>query len=70
MIFWKLYFTIDREHAVAYGESYFGLGNGTILFGYLFCNGNELDLIHCGHRLSATNCAHNDDAGVRCSKIT
>lgn len=55
---------------VPYGESYFGLGNATILFGYLNCNGLELDLIHCGHRLSATNCAHNEDAGVRCSKKT
>lgn len=69
--FWKLHcFTNDRHNAVPYGESYFGQGIGKILFGQLSCNGYEMDLIHCSHSLSASKCAHNEDAGVRCSKKT
>lgn len=58
-----------RHYALAYGKSYFGAGTGTIAFGKLECTGFELDLIHCPHNLSST-CNHNEDAGVRCSKIT
>lgn len=67
MIFFYCYKN-NREHALAYGEAYFGVGSGYSLFPTLNCNGTELDLIHCQHSQTYSNCGHGEDAGVRCRK--
>lgn len=54
------------EHALPYGEAYFGVGSGYTLFPTLNCSGTELDLIHCQHGQIYSSCDHSEDAGVRC----
>ena len=47
----------------------FGQGSGSIWLDSVTCTGNESALANCGHLgVNVTrSCAHNKDAGVRCS---
>ena len=45
----------------------FGQGTGPIHLDNLFCNSTESRLINCQHNgISVHNCAHSEDAGLRC----
>lgn len=68
LIFFFHLHKINREHALPYGEAYFGVGSGYTLFPTLNCSGTELDLIHCQHGQIYSSCDHSEDAGVRCRK--
>ena len=50
--------------ALAFTNAYFGQGNGNNQLGSFLCNGTESDLLQCLH--STMECAHSNDAGVRC----
>ena len=54
---------------MAIGLADFGQGSGPIWLDSVTCTGNELTLANCGHLgVNVTrSCAHNEDAGVRCS---
>ena len=56
--------------ATAYSNSYFGGGTGGIYLDDLSCTWSESRLIDCGHSgIGVHNCAHTDDAGVRCKRM-
>ena len=47
----------------------FPAGTGAIHLDDLHCSGNEFRLIDCPHSgVGVHNCAHGDDAGVRCAR--
>ena len=53
--------------ATAFGEAYFGEGNGLIWLDNVICSGTESDLLSCSHNgLGVHNCDHSEDAGVKC----
>jgi len=54
---------------IAIGSARFGQGSGSIWLDNVMCTGNESTLVSCGHLgVGVTrNCAHFEDAGVRCS---
>ena len=54
--------------ARALSNAYFGAGSGSILMDEVACNGFETRLVSCTH-ISSHNCAHAEDASVRCSRI-
>ena len=56
----------------AVGSAEFGEGSGPIQLDDLpDCVGNETTLIHCSARpIKEHNCAHSEDAGVRCNPQT
>ena len=55
----------------AVGSAKFGEGNGPIQLDDLNCVGDETALIYCSARpIKQHNCAHSDDAGVRCNPQT
>ena len=60
----------DAEASVQSGV--FGQGTGPILLDDVICRGNESSLFSCSHKAVGThNCAHTEDAGVRCrSRVT
>ena len=57
----------SADNAIAFGNGYFGQGNGTIWLDDVQCEGHENFLFQC---LSAEfgdhNCAHFEDVGARC----
>ena len=56
------------QGALAYGNAYFGAGNGSIFLNYVDCTGNENSLLHCGSsKIGSNNCGHSQDAGVHCA---
>jgi len=54
-------------NAIAFGNGYFGQGNGTIWLDDVQCNGDESTLFQCpAAPFGDHNCAHFEDVGVRC----
>ena len=49
----------------AFSQAHFGEGEGAILLDNVDCNGSERDLLDCTS--IEHNCAHSEDAGVRCA---
>ena len=55
----------------AVGGAEFGEGSGPIQLDDLNCVGNETALIHCSaSAINEHNCAHSEDAGVKCNPQT
>ena len=53
--------------AIPFTDAFFGEGTGLIWLDDVTCAGNEPDLFSCPARdLNQHNCAHSEDAGVRC----
>ena len=54
-------------NAIAFGNGYFGQGNGTIWLDDIQCDGHENTLFQCpAAPFGDHNCAHFEDVGVRC----
>lgn len=54
--------------ALAISFAAFGQGTGQIVLDNVNCGGQELRLIDCpANALTVHNCAHSEDASVRCS---
>ncbi len=54
--------------AIAISRARFGQGTGPIVLDNVNCVGSELRLDHCpANPIGVHNCAHSEDAGVRCS---
>ena len=57
---------------VTYGSSTFGQGSGPIMFGYMYCNGNEDSLIDCNgivFNVPSSPCSnHYYDLGLQCER--
>ena len=56
---------LRKTGAQAVSAAFFGQGTGPILLDELGCFGNESSLLDCS-AMTQHNCAHNEDAGVRC----
>ena len=55
------------EGATAIDQAFFGEGSDPILLDNVDCVGTESRLADCpANTIGAHNCAHNEDAGVRC----
>ena len=52
--------------AVAFSNSHFGAGTGSIFLSSVGCSGTENGLLMCSHNTSTSGCSHSDDAGLRC----
>lgn len=51
----------------AYGQAFFGEGEGMILLDDVACTGMETDIVQCAHSYwMDTNCLSSEDAGVVC----
>ena len=59
---------ILHRNSTAFGSAHFGQGSGNILLDDMACIGNEADISQCGNRggWGSHNCAHTEDAGVKC----
>ena len=63
--------TIRTIGAVAVPRAGFGQGTGAILLDNVQCVGTEASLISCqSNGIGNHNCAHSEDAGVRCLPAT
>ena len=57
----------SADNAIAFGNGYFGQGNGTIWLDDVQCVGTESYLYQCpAAELGDHNCAHFEDVGIRC----
>ena len=57
--------------AVAFSNAAFGEGTGPILLDNVACIGTETRLADCSHNgIGNDNCAHSEDASVRCQATT
>ena len=57
----------SADNALAFGNGYFGQGNGTIWLDDVQCVGTESYLYQCpAAELGDHNCAHFEDVGIRC----
>ena len=57
----------SADNAIAFGNGYFGQGNGTIWLDDVQCEGHENYLFQCpAAEFGDHNCAHFEDVGVRC----
>ena len=64
----KVHFLTD---AVALPRATFGQGTGNILLDDVVCVGTEATLASCpANPIGTHNCAHSEDAGVRCQPAT
>ena len=53
----------------AFGNAYFGEGNGTIFLDDVQCSPNTASILQCpSNPIGTHNCTHSDDAGVRCER--
>ena len=51
----------------AFSGAYFGSGTGPIFLDDVHCNSSVTRLLQCtSNPIASHNCAHSDDAGVRC----
>ena len=65
-----LIYTLLYIGAVALSRATFGQGSGQIWLDNVACTGSEARLIDCpANPIGTHNCAHSEDAGVRCSTI-
>ena len=54
---------------VIYGSSTYGQGNGPIMFGYMYCNGNEDSIFDCSVFGVSSYCSnHYYDVGLKCER--
>ena len=61
------YFCAIIIGAQALHRAPYGQGTGPIHLDNLYCNSSESRLVDCRHNgISVHNCAHNEDAGLRC----
>ena len=61
---------IPSVDVVSFGSAHFGRGNGSIFLDDVGCSGSEQSLVNCSHRgIGNEDCAHNEDAGVRCKNM-
>ena len=57
----------SADNAIAFGNGYFGQGNGTIWLDDVQCEGHENYLFQCpAADFGDHNCAHFEDVGIRC----
>ena len=54
--------------ATAFGSARFGRGSGPIVMDNVACTGREERLVDCPSTFNH-NCAHSEDAGVRCYNV-
>ena len=60
---------ISSIGAITLSQAYFGQGTGPIFLNNVRCTGTELSLMRCqSNGLGVHNCAHSEDAGVRCQQ--
>lgn len=64
-LFLKLCLSLHID-ATAYSSAYFGQGIIPILMTSVSCSGTESRLVDCSYSSSTSDCAHYEDAGVRC----
>ena len=61
-----LKWTISFTDATSFNRAWFGQGTGPILIDEVRCTGSEERLVDCPHIRGPSDCAHYEDASVRC----
>lgn len=61
-----LVYELPLGEAIAYTYASFGVGIGPIVLNNVSCLGNESSLHQCASTGVSGDCAHTNDAGVRC----
>ena len=57
----------NKTDALAVSTANYGLGNGPIFITRVECDGDEKNVLECGHDLRAPHCTHSEFAGVSCT---